>query len=142
MNKNNLKNFMMVRDGLDNLFLVMINDKVNKRVMVRNYNEEEEANATDKELEEMLPMYEFDEFDDNLINIEKPVWSIVEVYNSLPIKMPFELNVEEMFNHYKPKLLWKREASPLSMSELKSFKTKKEQRNYVESIVPPYIIVA
>lgn len=141
MFKNDLRNFMMVRDGLDKLFLVMINDETHKGIMARNYNEEEEANATDEELEEMLPMYEMDEFDDNLVNIEKPIWSIVEVYDVLPIEFPFELIVEELFDKYKPKLLWKRKASPLSLGRMKSFETVEEQRAYVESIVPPYIIV-
>ena len=142
MNKNDLRNFMIVRDGLDMLFLVIMNDETHKGLVTRNYTEDEQNDMTEEELNETLPLYELDEFDNNFVHIEKPVWSIVEVYDCLPIEPPFNLDVEELFNKYQTKLLWKRDASPLSLSKLKSFGTEEEQKNYIESIVPPYIVVA
>ena len=141
MNKNDLRNFMIVRNGLDELFLVAANDETHKGLCFRDYNEEEQIEMGEEWDGESIPCFDLDELDDNLVYIDKPPMSIVEVYDVLPIEPPFNLEVEKLFNEYKPKLLWEREPSPLSKSKMCACKTEEDLRSCIGTIVPPYIIV-
>jgi len=142
MNKNDLRNFMIIRNGLDELYLVTVNDETHKGLCIRDWSQEEWDEMIEEEgNEDILPSFDLDELDDNLVYTDEVPMSIVEVYDVLPIEPPFNLEVEKLFNEYKPKLLWKRKPSILSKSVLSSFNTNKEVIAYFSNIVPPYIIV-
>ena len=134
MKKEDLKNLMIVINGLEEMFLIL-GDK-NNFVMIKEIKEDKEGN-------DEIYGFEADQFNEDLICIEDIPSSIIEIYDCLPIKSPFEfyLNVEKLFNKYEPKLLWKRDPSPLSKSKLESFNNNENAMKYVNSIVQPYIIV-
>lgn len=136
MKKSDLKNFMIVRTGdTDYMSLLMeLND--GDWMIIRSPSEEE------WDLYDEAPIGLMgNEFNDELIYINDPALSIIEVYDSIPLTCPFDLIVEELYDEYKPKLLWKREPSKLSKSKLEGFATKEEFMSYVSSLVPPYFIV-
>lgn len=139
MKKADLKKFMIVRNGYGNLFILL------------SYNNNEWAigrGLTDEEYESGLyddcyvPIgYEHYEFNDDLVHVEDPIASITKIYDSIPVKFPFELDVESLYDKYKPKLLWEREPTPVSLDKLNGFQSNKEVLEYIGTIVPPYIIV-
>lgn len=143
MKKTDLKNFMIVCNGLEEMFIVF-KGNTDEWVIVRDLDESEQEEYYEEfgeDAEPALSSYESEEFDDNLVYRGKSPFSITEVYDTLPIEPPFDLLVKELYEKYKPKLLWKREPSPLSISKLQSFKTKEEMKSYIDSIVPPYLTV-
>ena len=143
MKKADLKNFMIVCNGLDEMFIVF-KGKTDEWLMVRDLDEFEEEEYYEEygdDAEPTLSSYESEEFNDDLVHVDKPPFSIIEVYDTLPIEPPFNLCVKELYEKYKPKLLWKREPSTLSISKLQSFKTTEEMKSYIDSIVPPYLTV-
>lgn len=85
--------------------------------------------------------YKEREFNDDLININDPIASIIGVYNSIPLQLPFVLNVEDLYDKYKPELVWEREPSVISKSKLESFSSNEDVMAYINGIVPPYRIV-
>ena len=134
MKKEDLKNLMIVINGLEEMFIIL--GRKNDFALIKEIKENKEGN-------DEIYGFESYQFNEDLICIEDIPSSIIEVYDCLPIKSLFEfnLNVEKLFNKYEPKLLWKREPSPLSKSKLESFSNNEDAMKYINSIVPPYIIV-
>lgn len=124
MKKKDLRNFMIVRNGLENLFIVF-KGKTDEWIMVR-------------DAEESIESFESFDFDDNLVYKDKPL-SIIEIYEAVPIEVPFDLCIQKIYEQYKPKLLWKREASPVSKKKLENI-PKNKLMDYFSNIVPPYLI--
>lgn len=138
MKKSDLKQFMLVQTGYNSDFYIVLEDKNEDFFLFRT--------PTEKELEEDEnadpDVFLSCEFDDNLVCIEYKEHSIVSVYDSIPVDFPLKIySVEDLYNKYKPTLLWKRECSPISISKIKSFKDDEDRMNYINSIVPPYIAV-
>ena len=132
MKKKDLKNLMIVINGLEEMFIIL--GRKDNFAIVKEIKEGNDGN-------DEIYGFESDQFNEDLVCVDDIHSSIIEVYDCLPIKPPFELNVEKLFNTYEPKLLWKRESSPLSKSKLESFNNNEDVMKYVNSIVPPYIIV-
>lgn len=131
-----LDNFMIVRDGFKNLYIVL-KGETHQWMIVRDLNELEQKECDD----DCLGCFEWSDFNEDLVHKENLTFSITEVYESLSIKPPFDLCVNDLFEEYKPKLLWKREPSLISHSVLRTFKTAEDMSNYLDNFVPPYIIV-
>lgn len=139
MKKKDLKNFMIVNNGLEEMFLVFKSEEYNDEwIIIRDLDESEQDLCNCEE--EGLRAFESIDFDDNLVCTYNKPASIVEVYDSLPIEAPFTMAVKELFNEYKPELLWKRKPTNLSASKLYHFETDKEKFEYLNSLVPPYFI--
>lgn len=141
MKSTDLKNFMIVVTGLDEMFLVIKGEKYksNEWIIIRDLDDTEQDLCNVEE--EGMRMFESDDFDNDLVCKDSKPASIVEVYDSLPIKVPFNVDVKRLFNEHKPRLLWKREPSPLSKSKMCACKTEEDLKDYIDTIVPPYIIV-
>lgn len=133
MKKNELRMFMFVENGMGEMFIVFNNDNNDdgRWVLVRNALVSGGENFA----------LESCEFTDELVHIKEPTLSIIKVYDSVKLVTPFELNADELFKKYNPKLLWERKPSPVSKKVLKGFKSEKVAMKYIKSIVPPYIIV-
>lgn len=141
MKSADLKNFMIVINGLEEMFLVIKGGEwhSDEWIIIRDLDEEELELCN--VVEDGMRMFESEDFDDDLIcTYNKPI-SITEVYESLPIEVPFDVDIKGLFNKHKPKLLWKRKPSNLSVSKLYSFETDEERWEYVNSLVPPYYTV-
>lgn len=129
MKKINLKNNMIIENGLGELFFLIGNGR--EWVIARDANNINNGNYG----------FSSTEFNDDLTHIKDPVLSIIKVYDSIQIQAPFILDISKLFEIHKPNLLWERKLSPISKSKLESFKNKKDAMAYIRSIVPPYIVV-
>lgn len=136
MKKSDMKNYMIVVNGYGDMLLLLESKTINNNWFII-------GTPTEEELEEdrSVVFYDGREFNDDLININDPIASITDVYNSIPLQFPFVLNVEDLYDKYKPEHLWEREPSEIAFSKLKSFSSNEEIMKYISSIVPPYIIV-
>lgn len=83
-----------------------------------------------------------EEFDEDLILIECKPFSIHKVYESVyqTLESEFRLDVEEIFNRHRPKLLWEREPTPVSQKYLESLPEEKAEE-YIMNLVYPCIKV-
>lgn len=84
--------------------------------------------------------FSLDDFDENLVHKKEKPYSISKVYEAVKITFPFELNVEDIFTKQNPKLLWKREPTPVSKRVLERM-GKKQMQKYLSNIVYPCVIV-
>lgn len=84
--------------------------------------------------------FSLDDFDENLVHKKEKPYSISKVYEAVKITFPFELNVEDIFTKQNPKLLWKREPTPVSKRVLEHM-DKKQMQKYLSNIVYPCVIV-
>ena len=141
MKSKDLKNFMVVVNGLGEMFLVIKGEEwhSDEWMIIRDLDEDELELCN--VVEEGMRMFESEEFDGDLVCTDNKPMSITEVYECLPIEVPFNVDIKGLFNEHKPKLLWKRKPSNLSVSKLYSFKTDEERLEYINSIVPPYYTV-
>lgn len=136
MKKSDMKNHMIVYNGYGDMLLLLEDNHIDNDWFVVGTPIEEEL---DEDMSAVF--YKEQEFNDDLINIEDPIASIVGVYNSIPLQFPFVLNVEDLYDKYKPELVWEREPSVVSKSKLESFSSNEDAMAYVNGIVPPYRIV-
>lgn len=119
MKKSDIKDYMIVETGYeDGRYIVMGNSIVDDELMG----------------------FSLDDFDEDLIHKKEKPYSISKVYEAVKITFPFELNVEDIFKKYHPKLLWKREATPISKKVLERM-SKKQMQKYLSEIVYPCVIV-
>lgn len=125
MKKSDIKNYMIVETGYDDCKYLVI-----KGCIVRL--------DDNGDLEGFL----LKEFDEDLIHIECKPFSIHKIYGSVQqtLESEFKLDVEEIFNKHKPKLLWKREPTPVSQKYLESLQ-ESEVEEYVMNLVYPCIKV-
>lgn len=125
MTKSDIKDFMIVETGYDDCKYLII-----KGCLVRL--------GDSDELEGFL----LKDFDKNLIHVEYKPFSIYKVYESVyqTLEPEFKLNVEEIFNKHKPRLLWEREPTPISQKYLESLR-ESEVEEYVMNLVYPCIKV-
>lgn len=138
MKKRDLKNLMVVCNGIEEMFVV-IKGEADEWILLRDLDESEQDKNNCEE--DGLRAFESIDFNDDLVCVcDKPL-SIIQVYDSLSIELPFELSVKELFEKHKPKLLWEREPSILSMSKIRSFNTNEAKLEYINSFVPPYFLV-
>lgn len=84
--------------------------------------------------------FSLDDFDENLVHKKEKPYSISKVYEPVKLSLPFILNVEQIFKKQKPKLLWKREATPVSKRILDNM-DKNQLQKYLSDIVYPFIVV-
>lgn len=119
MKKTELKDWMIVETGCDNEKLIVF-----KNTIVDN-----EING-----------YTFDDFDDDLINKNFKSESISKVYESVVLEVPFELDIDKIFEDQQPKLLWEREKTKVSKKLLNSM-DKEQVLKYLDGLVFPIIIV-
>lgn len=136
MKKSDMKNYMIVVNGYGDMLLLLEGKDIDNDWFVV-------GTPTEEELDEDMSavFYKEREFNDDLININDPIASITDVYDSIPLQFPFVLNVENLYDKYKPELVWEREPSVISKSKLESFSSNKDVMTYISSIVPPYRIV-
>lgn len=136
MKKSDMKSYMIVINGYGNMLLLLESKGIDNDWFVV-------GTPTEEELDEDISavFYKEREFNDDLININDPIASITDVYDSIPLQFPFVLNVEDLYDKYKPELVWEREPSVISKSKLESFSSNKDVMTYISSIVPPYRIV-
>jgi hypothetical protein len=136
MKKSDMKSYMIVVNGYGDMLLLLEDKDIDNDWFVV-------GTPTEEELDEDISavFYKEREFNDNLININDPIASITDVYDSIPLQFPFVLNVEDLYDKYKPELVWEREPSVISKSKLESFSSNKDVMTYISSIVPPYRIV-
>lgn len=119
MNKNEIKDYMIVETGYDNEKYLVIKGK-----LVNN-----ELNG-----------FSIDDFDDNLINKNFKPASISKVYESVPITVPFDLDIENILLKYNPKTLWERTPTKVSRKFLSNLKKEKVSK-YLDKLVFPVRIV-
>lgn len=119
MKKSDLKTRMIVETGHDEeLYLVLAEKFINSK----------------------LQGYEFDDYDDDLINpIFKPA-SISKIYDVVKIDAPFDMDVRKMLEEQKPQLLWEREPTKISKKLLNNM-SKKQMEKYIQGIIYPCEIV-
>nr|DAF70842.1 MAG TPA: hypothetical protein [Caudoviricetes sp.] len=136
MKKSDMKSYMIVINGYGDMLLLLEGKDIDNDWFVV-------GTPTEEELDEDISavFYKEREFNDDLININDPIASITDVYDSIPLQFPFVLNVEDLYDKYKPELVWEREPSVISKSKLESFSSNKDVMTYISSIVPPYRIV-
>lgn len=136
MKKSDMKSYMIVINGYGDMVLLLESKGIDNDWFVV-------GTPTEEELDEDISavFYKEREFNDDLININDPIASITDVYDSIPLQFPFVLNVEDLYDKYKPELVWEREPSVISKSKLESFSSNKDVMTYISSIVPPYRIV-
>lgn len=136
MKKSDMKSYMIVINGYGDMLLLLEGKDIDNDLFVV-------GTPTEEELDEDISavFYKEREFNDDLININDPIASITDVYDSIPLQFPFVLNVEDLYDKYKPELVWEREPSVISKSKLESFSSNKDVMTYISSIVPPYRIV-
>lgn len=119
MRKSDIKDYMIVETGYGECrYLVMGNSIV----------------------DDELKGFSLDDFDENLVHKKEKPYSISKVYEAVKITFPFELNVEDIFTKQNPKLLWKREVTPVSKKVLK-YMDKKQMQKYLSNIVYPCKII-
>ena len=119
MNKSDIKDYMIVVTGFDKCKYLVLNGKL---------------------VDDNLQGFSLDDFDDDLVNIVEKLYSISKVYDAVKIEIPFELNVEEIFEKQNPRLLWERDATPISLKYLKTLK-KQDVREYLKNTVYPCVTV-
>lgn len=136
MKKSDMKNYMIVYNGYGDMLLLLEDNHIDNDWFVVSTPIEEEL---DEDMSAVF--YKEREFNDDLINISDPIASIIGVYNSIPLQLPFVLNVEDLYDKYKPELVWEREPSVVSKSKLESFSSNEDVMAYINGIVPPYRIV-
>lgn len=136
MKKSDMKNHMIVYNGYGDMLLLLEDNHIDNDWFVVGTPIEEEL---DEDMSAVF--YKEREFNDDLININDPIASIIGVYNSIPLQLPFVLNVEDLYDKYKPELVWEREPSVVSKSKLESFSSNEDAMAYINGIVPPYRIV-
>lgn len=136
MKKSDMKSYMIVINGYGDMLLLLEGKDIDNDWFVV-------GTPTEEELDEDISavFYKEREFNDDLININDPIASITDVYDSIPLQFPFVLNVEDLYDKYKPELVWEREPSVISKSKLESLSSNKDVMTYISSIVPPYRIV-
>lgn len=98
MTKSDIKEYMIVEIGRDSEKMIVLSGTL---------------------VDDELNGFSLDEFDENLINISSKTDSISKVYAAVDLKFPFELNIKQIFDEQKPKLLWKRNPTPISKRALK-----------------------
>lgn len=136
MKKSDMKNHMIVYNGYGDMLLLLEDNHIDNDWFVVGTPIEEEL---DEDMSAVF--YKEREFNDDLININDPIASIIGVYNSIPLQLPFVLNVEDLYDKYKPELVWEREPSVISKSKLEGFSSNEDVMAYINGIVPPYRIV-
>lgn len=136
MKKSDMKNHMIVYNGYGDMLLLLEDNHIDNDWFVVGTPIEEEL---DEDMSAVF--YKEREFNDDLININDPIASIIGVYNSIPLQLPFVLNVEDLYDKYKPELVWEREPSVVSKSKLEIFSSNEDAMAYINGIVPPYRIV-
>lgn len=136
MKKSDMKNYMIVYNGYGDMLLLLEDNHIDNDWFVVGTPIEEEL---DEDMSAVF--YKEREFNDDLINISDPIASIIGVYNSIPLQLPFVLNVEDLYDKYKPELVWEREPSVVSKSKLESLSSNEDVMAYINGIVPPYRIV-
>ncbi len=119
MTKSDIKDYMIVETGYDEEKFIVLSGTL---------------------VDDELNGFSLDEFDENLINLSDKPHSISKVYEAVDLKFPFELNIKQIFNEQKPKLLWKRNPIPISKRFLEKMK-QSELQKYLANIVYPCIIV-
>lgn len=136
MKKSDMKSYMIVVNGYGDMLLLLECKGIDNDWFVV-------GTPTEEELDEdrSVVFYKEREFNDDLININDPIASIIGVYNSIPLQFPFVLNVKDLYDKYKPELVWEREPSVISKSKLESFSSNEDVMAYINGIVPPYRIV-
>lgn len=123
VHKKDIKEFMIVETGYDDTkYLVM------KNCLVRNNKKYE------------LEGFELKDFNEDLINISAKPYSISKVYKPVNLTSPFELNVEKIYDEHRPKMLWKRQPTPVSLQYLKSL-DESIVEEYVMNLVYPCVCV-
>lgn len=136
MKKSDMKNNMIVYNGYGDMLLLLEDNHIDNDWFVVGTPIEEEL------YEDMSAVfYKEREFNDDLININGPIASIISVYSSIQLQPPFILNVEDLYDKYKPELVWERDPSVVSKSKLESFSSNEDAMAYINGIVPPYRIV-
>jgi len=120
MKKSELKKYMIVETGYDNKkYLVVCNTLI----------------------DDNLKGYDLDFcFDDDLINKKFKPESISKVYEPVPLHLPFHLDIEKIFEEYKPKLLWERKPTKVSKKLLSSM-NEEQGMEYLNGLVFPILIV-
>lgn len=119
MKKSDIKDYMIVETGFDECRYLVMGKSI---------------------VDDELKGFSIDDFDENLVHKKEKPYSISKVYEAVKITLPFELNVEDIFAKQNPKLLWKREATPVSKRVLEHM-NKKQMQKYLSNIVYPCIIV-
>jgi len=125
MTKSDIKDYMIVETGYDDSkYLVM------KGCIVRLDDNDE------------LEGFLLEDFDGNLIHTECKPFSIHKVYESVyqTLESEFKLDVEGIFSKHRPKLIWKREPTPVSQKYLESL-PESEVEEYIMNLVYPCIKV-
>lgn len=118
MKKENIKDYMIVETGYDDKKYIVIKGKL---------------------INDDMKGYSLDDFDDDLVHVERKAYSISAVYAPIKLKLPFELNVEELIKRHKPKIVWQRKPTVLSKTLLQSMNDKK-RRKYLMNITYPCVI--
>lgn len=119
MTKNDIKDYMIVETGFNEEKLIVLAGSI---------------------VDDELNGFSLDEYDENLINISNKPYSISKVYEPVKLKLPYELNIEEIFKRHNPKELWERQPTPVSLKYLKSLK-KSKLEVYVRNLVYPCVTV-
>lgn len=119
MTKSDIKDYMIVVTGFDDCKYLVLNGKL---------------------IDNTLQGFSLEDFDDDLVNEAEKPYSISKVYDVVKVDIPFELNVEEIFEKQKPQLLWKRKPTPISLKYLKSLKKSKIQE-YMMNVIYPCVTV-
>lgn len=119
MKKSELKDWMIVETGYDN----------EKMIIFKNTIVDDEING-----------YTFDDFDDDLINVNFKPNSISRVYEPVQLSCPFELDIEKIFEEHNPKLLWERERVKVS-KELLCNMSQEQTMEYINGLVFPIQII-
>lgn len=119
LKKSDITEYMIVETGFDDgRYLVMGNSIV----------------------DDELIGFSLDDFDENLVHKKEKLYSISKVYEPVKLSLPFKLNIEDIFKEQNPKLLWKREPTPISKKVLGNM-NKGQMQEYFSGIVYPCIIV-
>lgn len=120
MKKNDIKDYMIVETGYDDKKFLVIKGKL---------------------IDDNLEGFSLEEdFNDDLINDKYKPYSISRVYESVKLKLPFEMNIEKIFKSQQPKVIWERKPTPLSKKILSRMK-KSEVQKYIMDLVYPCVIV-
>lgn len=119
MTKSDIKDYMIVVTGFDDCKYLVLNGKL---------------------IDNTLQGFSLEDFDDDLVNEAEKPYSISKVYDVVKVDVPFELNVEEIFEKQNPRLLWERDATPISLKYLKTLK-KQDVREYLKNTVYPCVTV-
>ena len=119
MKKSDIRDYMIVETGFDDCRYLVMNRAI---------------------VDDKLEGFTIDNFDENFVHKKEKIYSISKVYEAVELTFSFELNIEDIFKKQNPKLLWKREPTPISKKALDNM-NKEQMQEYLSGIVYPCIIV-